>query len=144
MTGSQSREDAERREYKRFVYPGTDVLVNLGGYRDRHEYIAREGAAIFARISSDPGLRSSDAAAFARAAAKHIGDLNALHPFIEGNGRMQRVWLEAASERAGYTYSSVGVTKEAWYDAAAASFERGDDGPMADLILAHLRRADHD
>jgi cell filamentation protein len=95
--------------------------------------------AIFARIAADPMLLSNEAAKFAAAAARHIGDLNALHAFIEGNGRMQRIWLVEIARRAGYAFTSAGISHTDWYTAAAHSFERSDDSLMAGLIQRQLR-----
>jgi fido (protein-threonine AMPylation protein) len=38
-------------------------------------------------------LRGLTAEAFAHKAAVIVTEINAAHPFIEGNGRTQRVWL---------------------------------------------------
>lgn len=42
---------------------------------------------------------------FARASATFFGELNMLHPFREGNGRTQRLFMEALAKNAGYILS---------------------------------------
>ena len=47
-------------------------------------------------------LRQEDVEAFARDAAAVLGELNAIHPFREGNGRVQRFFLEEMAREAGH------------------------------------------
>ena len=49
----------------------------------------------FATLRRRRFLQGLSAAAFARGAAELVNEINAAHPFIEGNGRTQRVWLRA-------------------------------------------------
>lgn len=37
---------------------------------------------------------------FAQRAAHYVNEINAAHPFVEGNGCTQRVWLRNLAERA--------------------------------------------
>lgn len=55
---------------------------------------------------------------FIKSTAKFIGDLNAVHPFIEGNGRTQRETLEIIAEKSGFYLSLKNLNKEIWYLAA--------------------------
>jgi cell filamentation protein len=81
------------------------------------------------------GLNPND---FSDRAAEHVNEINAAHPFIEGNGRTQRVWLRVLAERAGFTLSLAGVNREHWYEASRIGFEEADHTPMAALIRANL------
>lgn len=65
------------------------------------EYIKTEMEKRFALMRSDTDLTSGDPPTFAARAAEHIAEINAIHPFLEGNGRIQRLLLSALAERAG-------------------------------------------
>ena len=68
--------------------------------RARHLRPAAEQ--VFRRLARDGLLRDLDRPRFARAAGRLLADLNALHPFREGNGRAQRAFLQLLARDAGY------------------------------------------
>lgn len=102
------------------------------------EFIAPEMEKRFAKIAADERLRSANPKEFAEAAAEHAAEINAVHPFLEGNGRMTRLFIEGHAHAAGFTFSSENIERKDWYDAAAISFNAGDYKPLAALIEAHL------
>ena len=104
----------------------------------RAEFIRSEMDKRFAAIAGDAALRVHDRDGFARAAALHIGEINAVHPFLEGNGRMQRVLLQQLAPGAGFVFKITGIDQAAWYAAAEASFQRQDYAPLTTIIAAHL------
>jgi cell filamentation protein len=53
------------------------------------EHIDREMRRLFANLSTRKHFRKLNAAAFSESAAHFLADLNAIHPFREGNGRTQ-------------------------------------------------------
>jgi cell filamentation protein len=71
---------------------------------------------------------------FADRLAHYLSEINAIHPFREGNGRVQRLFISQLAEQAGYTldYSSLNQTKV--YPVMQASFI-GNEQPLAELIL---------
>lgn len=60
-------------------------------------------------------------------------------PFIEVNGRAQRVWLSGASGRAGFEFKIRPEGQAAWYQASCIGFEAADLAPMPELILARIQ-----
>ncbi len=66
------------------------------------EHIDGEMRRVFAELRDRRLLRGLDAAAFARGAAHVLADLNAIHPFREGNGRTQLTYLAVLAARAGH------------------------------------------
>lgn len=81
------------------------------------------------------GLNKDD---FANRAAEHVNEINAAHPFIDGNGRTQRVWLRMVSDRAGYDLRLNPEDKDRWNDASRVGFERQEHAPMAQLLQERL------
>lgn len=59
-----------------------------------------------------------------KAAAFFMGELNVVHPFIDGNGRTQRMVLAIIANQAGYYIDAKGLNQKDWYAAAAEAHER--------------------
>jgi hypothetical protein len=66
-----------------------------------HRELRRE---IFGRLARGGYLRGRDQKAFVAGLAEHLGDVNALHPFREGNGRAQRAFVSQLARDAGYLH----------------------------------------
>jgi cell filamentation protein len=79
-----------------------EINISKGGIRfaltGKLESSAHE---IFARLARDNHLREQPPDGFARFAAEFLADVNALHPFREGNGRAQREFFRELAARAG-------------------------------------------
>jgi cell filamentation protein len=71
---------------------------------------------------------------FADAAAHFLAELNAIHPFREGNGRSQLSFLILLAERAGHPFDLAKMDPPGIMQAVIASFN-GAEKPLADLIL---------
>lgn len=80
-------------------------------------------------------MRGSSREEFARGAAHHIAELNAIHPFREGNGRTMRLHLRQLGEQAGHEISLKRIGANAWMDASIRSFRTIDEQPMQRVIL---------
>ena len=92
----------------------------------------------FAALQAENELRGLDVAAFIERAAEHIAELNAIHPFREGNGRTLRAFLEMLCERAGYPIALERIGVSAWMEASIRSFRDGDYEPMRKVIAAAM------
>lgn len=76
---------------------------------------------------------------FAAVAGEIIGDVNYVHPFREGNGRVQLLFLKQLCDRAGHPLNLRKIDGVAWIAASIAA-HRAEYGPMAAAILAALAR----
>lgn len=65
--------------------------------------IERVGNAIFAHLAEEDYFRQDDFDTFVEHITEFYCDTNLLHPFREGNGRTQRVFLTQLIRHAGYT-----------------------------------------
>ncbi len=79
-------------------------------------------------------LRGLSREEFASRAADVMVDLNGVHPFREGNGRTQRVFIEALAQEAGHSLDFSVVTRERMIQASIAGNELGDPGMMRRLF----------
>jgi cell filamentation protein len=92
----------------------------------------------FAAINAEDNLRGLTAEQFAARAAEHSCELNAIHPFLDGNGRTQRAFLEVLAKQAGHRIDLARINPEAWNEAAKVSYYAQDYGPMRDIIAGAL------
>jgi cell filamentation protein len=97
------------------------------------EHIDREMRRLFAAFTKAGHFRSLSPAAFAGKAAHFLAELNAIHPFREGNGRTQLSFLTVLAEQAGHPLSLERLQPEAILKATISSFS-GNEKPLATLI----------
>jgi cell filamentation protein len=101
-------------------------------------YIARHMDTRFAAINAENDLRSLAPDAFAARVAEHICELNAIHCFLDGNGRTQRAFLEILAARAGHEIDLTLIDPKAWNAASAKGYHTQDYGPMHKVIAGAL------
>jgi cell filamentation protein len=75
-------------------------------------------------------LRDLPREVFAERAADIMAELNSVHPFREGNGRTQRVFVEQLAHAAGHDLDFTVISKERMIHASIAAHERGDTSMM--------------
>lgn len=86
------------------------------------DFIQSEANRIFTQLKSDNYLVGLDQPSFAHALAKLSSELNALHPFREGNGRAIRLFLDQICQNAGYIIDFTMVSHDEIRDADRAAF----------------------
>lgn len=77
-------------------------------------------------------------AEFTERIAEFAADWNRVHPFREGNGRTNKVFLSYVCERAGYRLDLGRVSKEEWNEAFRAE-AHGDKRPLQDVFGRMVR-----
>lgn len=75
---------------------------------------------------------------FCNRAAYYMGELNAIHPFRDGNGRTQREFTRQLALKNGYTLNWAGVTRAAMGEASAKSFQEADSTGLAAILRSAL------
>jgi cell filamentation protein len=80
---------------------------------------------VFDRLAAADRLRGLPRQRFIAALAELLGDINALHPFREGNGRTQRAFLSQLAHDAGHHIEWLRMDPQQNSTAGAASL-RGD------------------
>jgi cell filamentation protein, protein adenylyltransferase len=129
------------------VYPWagqlrTVLIVKAGGSFCLPHLIASTGAEIFGRLAADDHLRGRDRTGFLDGLTPLLAEINALHPFREGNGRTQRAFLTQLAGDAGFRLRWEGVDRDANIDASRAASD-GDLAPLRallDPVVQPLRR----
>lgn len=76
--------------------------------------------------------------AFARQAGQILGDVNYVHPFREGNGRTQLVYLKQLADQAGHVLDLTKISKDSWI-AASKEAHVGKYSAMSECIATAIR-----
>lgn len=84
-------------------------------------------------IARERYLTDLPPAQFIKRLAFYMGEINAAHPFREGNGRVQRAFCAQLAEQAGYFIDFDGVSRDAMYAAMIASFH-GNNSLLETLL----------
>lgn len=87
----------------------------------------------FARLSSER-FTGPVPTAFAARAAFYFGEINAIHPFREGNGRAQREFIRQLALHAGHPFYWAGFTQAEMTNASIVSHTNGDNSLLAAII----------
>lgn len=86
-----------------------------------------------AKIAGENFLIGFPPTRFIERLAHYMGEINAAHPFREGNGRVQRAFCAQLAEQAGYFMDFDEVSREEMYAAMIASFH-GDNKLLVSLL----------
>lgn len=97
------------------------------------QHLTAYAAEVFGRLHAADRLRGLARSDFVRAAAELYGDINALHPFREGNGRAQRAFLGELSKEAGWPINWATLAPDENQEASIKSF-LGDNQPLERLL----------
>ena len=134
------------REIHRYMFQ--DLYDWAGKYRKvntgrtgpfcKADYIAIEMDKRFVAIEVENNLHGLTSDQFAMRAAEHINELNAIHPFLDGNGRVLRTFLEILARHAGHEIDLARIEPEPWNQASVKGYHQGDHHPMRDVIFGAL------
>jgi cell filamentation protein len=94
--------------------------------------------ALFAELASESCLRLLPPSAWAHRAAYFLGEINAVHPFREGNGRTQREFIRELAQAAGHRLVWASLTQEEMIRASQLSFVRKDYSALERILAATL------
>ncbi len=126
------------------VYEWAGELRDIDLSRDdsyfaNHRHLIEAAGPIFAKLAEENYLQGLDAADFSTRAAYYLGELNALHPFREGNGRVQREFINHLAYNSGYLIDWTKINEADMIQASIESFHRRDNAKFAAFIRDNLR-----
>ena len=76
---------------------------------------------------------------FCKRAGHYMGELNAIHPFRDGNGRNQREFIRQLGRHNDFALQWSLVTRDQMGEASKRSFEKGDNAGLADVIQLSIQ-----
>ena len=113
------------------------IDISKGNIFCQHELIEINAETLMKELKAENYLINSDN--IAERLAYYLGDLNSIHPFREGNGRIQRLFITELARRAGYSLDFSNITPKEMIVASDEAFHH-NYGPLERIIrkaLAH-------
>lgn len=111
-----------------------DVDIGKGNLFCRAQFINDYEAAIFKDFYSSCYKQKSEKPSFVEVLSSHYANLNALHPFREGNGRAQREFARELCLKCGYMLDLTRTTRKEMLTASIASFDKGDNSGLIEVF----------
>jgi cell filamentation protein len=96
-------------------------------------HIRSSAAEIFHDLRCEDLLRGLDQDAFTERLTCYLGEINALHPFRDGNGRAQRAFVQQLAGDAGFVLDWQRLDADR-NTTASAAIMRGDPVPMRTML----------
>jgi cell filamentation protein len=97
------------------------------------QYIEPSATEIFRQLRSENFLRGLERDPFIARLTYYLGEVNAVHPFREGNGRTQRAFFEQLADDAGFPLAWQRLDADRNI-AASVAIMRGDPEPMRKML----------
>lgn len=111
------------------------IDISKGNIFCQHELIEVNAEALMRELESENYLKDSNN--IAERLAYYLGDLNSIHPFREGNGRVQRLFIAELARRAGYELDFSGITSQEMIIASDQAFHHNYE-PLSQIIQKSL------
>ena len=111
------------------------VDISKGNPFCRAEVLDLYGADLFRKLKAERYLLSTPQKSIAERLAHYLSEVNVLHTFREGNGRVQRMFIEYLALIAGYRVDFTDVTASEMIEASVRAFDRDET-----LMRTILRR----
>ncbi len=125
-----------------------DVYQWAGKFRDiptergksvfcRPEFIAQEANKITKTVDI-PKFKKLDKEGFSKELGEIVGELNVVHPFLDGNGRTIRAYAQKISEKAGYELDITNIRGDKWNEASIRAYNVDSKG-LAGILKENLK-----
>jgi len=101
----------------------------------RPEYIEEQATQLLSNLAKEEHLRGLERRDFVDRLTHHFSELNAIHPFREGNGRTQRIFFEQLARDTNYALDWSHTTEHENVEACVAAIE-GDTSRLTSLLDA--------
>jgi len=102
------------------------------------------GADLFGKLKTDRYLLGTPQERISERLAHYLSEINVMHPFREGNGRTQRLFIEYLALAAGYRVDFTNVTAAEMIEASVRAFDRDESllHGIFDRITAPITRTE--
>ncbi len=98
------------------------VNITKGNIFCAAQYIEAQADELFRKLHSEKCLAAASSKELPLRLAYYLSEINVIHPFREGNGRTQRLFIEYLAEKNGYSVDFSKVTSEEMIMASDAAF----------------------
>lgn len=118
------------------------VDISKGNQFCRCEFIEEQMDDLFRKLKKEDYLRNYEVKGeLSKRLAYYLGEINAIHPFREGNGRCQRMFIEHLSFYLDYQLDFMDITNEEMLEASVKAFDL-DYSMMEKLLEKELSKVD--
>ena len=124
-----------------YAWAGEFRTVNMAkgnSFFARPEYVIPELEKVLDLLASERFLRGTDSQRFCERAAHFFGEMNAVHPFREGNGRTQREFIRQLASHNGFELDWSRTSRDRMMEASILSLRKGNCSLLTDIIRAAL------
>lgn len=132
----------------RDLYPFAGELRNVniskGDTFCLSHHIPMYADSIFSKLKKEQLLEHTEPDKMPERLAYYLGEINALHPFREGNGRTQREFINAIAHHNGFDIDFSKISQSQMIDASIESFQTANNKMLEELIdkaLAPIEKA---
>ena len=122
-----------------YEWAGKVRIVNIskGNQFCLCQYIDSQMEDVLNKLKKEKYLEGLDIVNMSKRLSYYLGEINAIHPFREGNGRTQRMFIQELSEYNGYRLDWSKIKEEEMLEASVQSFNLKYE-LMEELILRAL------
>ena len=117
-----------------------NVDISKGSQFCLYQFIEPQMQMLLGELARENYLRDYEREEFISRLAYYFGEINAIHPFREGNGRTQRLYIEYLSAYAGYQLNFMEISSEEMLEASVQSFH--DRYELLEKVLERALRAE--
>ena len=111
------------------------VNISKGGHLfGAAAFVERALHDVLRRLRGENYLMGAKPRAYAQRAGFYMGEINAIHPFRDGNGRAQREFIRELGMQAGFVIDWTKVAREQMTAASLDSFVTGDSSGLVALL----------
>jgi len=116
------------------------VNISKGNMFCRADYIEKQLESLFDSLKRENYLKNcASIDDIGKRLSYYISEINVIHPFREGNGRTQRMFVEHLAYSRGYILDFATISSEDMLEASIRSYEK-DYSMMDSLIIGALSR----
>lgn len=112
--------------------------ISKGNIFCQHELIEINAEVLFNELKAENYLEGLDKNTIIKRLAYYLGDLNTIHPFREGNGRVQRLFIRELASRVDYLVNFDGITTEEMIQTSDKTFHHNYE-MMEDLLARVIK-----
>lgn len=123
-----------------------NVNISKGNMFCYYENILSYGELIFRKLREEDFLINTENNKIYERLSYYMSEINALHPFREGNGRVQRVFISSLGAVAGYEIDFKQVSNSEMVKISSSAFVNGHEeyNKMFEKITKKLSRIDQE
>lgn len=98
------------------------VNISKGNMFCNYEYIESNADSLFSKLKKENYLKDASKNEVPFRLSHYLSEINVIHPFREGNGRAQRLFIEYLAQNAGYSVDFSEITNKQMVEASNDSF----------------------